>query len=82
MKKKVLIIVAAVIIIIGGTVAALALTGGGVTEADTKQGEETADEVDKALENADSDMPDTNTDPSLDSLENALDLDEFDPNDI
>jgi flagellar basal body-associated protein FliL len=80
MKKKVLIIVVAVVVVVGGVVAAMALTGGGATEEDHKQGEETADEVDKALENADTDMPES--DPSLDSLENSIELEEFDPNDI
>ena len=80
MKKKVLIIVVAVIVIVGGVLGAMALTGGGATEEDHAQGEETAEEVDKALDNADTDMPES--DPSLDSLENAVDLGDFDPNDI
>ncbi len=83
MKKKILIIIIAVVVIVGGTVAALALTGGGVTEEDKKQGEETAGEVDNALD-GDVDKPEADIDDaSADSLENALGIDEeFDPNDI
>ncbi|MCB9189057.1 MAG: hypothetical protein H6599_07220 [Flavobacteriales bacterium] len=84
MKKKILIIVAVVVVLVGGTVAVLALTGGGATEEDHAQGEETADEVDKTLENANTDLPESKmNDAAADSLEEALGIDEeFDPNDI
>jgi hypothetical protein len=59
----------------------MAMTGGEVTEADTKQAEETDKAVENVLNNAeDIEMPETNA--SSDSIESVVELDEFDPNDI
>ena len=81
MKKKILIVVIAVVVIIGGVVAVMALTGGGVTEADQKQGEVTDKAVETVLDNpSEIEMPTTN--PTADSLEQVVELEEFDPNDI
>ncbi|CAG5085846.1 hypothetical protein [Parvicella tangerina] len=85
MKKKIIIIVIAVVVIAGGTVLALSLTGGGATEEDHAQGEETGQAVDEVLgdtENIEMEKSDID-DNSADSLENALGIDEeFDPTDI
>lgn len=78
MKKKILIVVIAVVVIGGGVVAALALTGGGVSEEDKKQGEETDEGLGELYSDPTaSEMPET--DPALDTLEDAVDLGEFDP---
>lgn len=81
MKKKVLIIVVVVLVVVGGIVAGLVLTGGGVTEEDNQQGEETDEAIEEVLDNPE-DIKMEETDPSLDSLEDAVDLGDFDPNDI
>lgn len=81
MKKKILIAVVAVLVIVGGIVAYMAMTGGDVTEADNKQGEVTDKAVENVLDNPETIKMET-SDPSLDSIENAVELEEFDPNDI
>lgn len=76
MKKKILIIVVVVVVLVGGTVAALALTGGGVSEKDNAQGEDTHEDLKKIYEDSSAmEKPKADIDDSYsDSLENKLDL--------
>ena len=81
MKKKIIIAVVAVLVIVGGIVAYMAMTGGEVSAEDTKQAEETDKAVENVLDNAEEiEMPTSN--PTTDSIESAVELEEFDPNDI
>jgi hypothetical protein len=81
MKKKGLLIALSIIGVLAIVVLVMVFTGGGVTEADEKQGIETDKVSGKILENPEEiEMPKTN--PKADSLEQVLDLEEFDPNDI
>lgn len=81
MKKKILLIVLAIVIIGGGIVAYMAMTGGGATEEDNKQGEATADQVDKALDNADHSMPETDTELDTINTDGIIEED-FNPEDM
>ena len=81
MNKKVLIIIVAVVVVLGGIVAYMSMTGGEVTAEDKAQAEETDKAVENVLDKAgEIEMPETS--PVADSLENVVELDEFDPNDI
>ncbi len=81
MKKKILLVVVAILVVVGGIVLYMSMTGGEVTEADSKQAKETDKAVEDVLDNPE-DIEMETVDPSVDSIENAVELEEFDPNDI
>lgn len=75
MNKKLIFGGGAVIIL--AIVAYMVFTGGGVTQVDLKQGEETEKALEEKLGNPeDIEMPETDGDVE------EVELDEFDPNDI